>query len=418
MEDVVFTIRMVSVALIIVPLMSIVRGYFQGHQSMGPTAVSQVVEQIVRIAFILSATFVILNIMEGKLGLAVGFATLGAFVGALGGIFVLIFYWVKRRSLILKEVKTSEVKHSISTINMYKELIGYAIPISFVGLAIPLFQLIDLFTVNNALLNSGLMEPGETITFFAIFTQTAHKIILIPMALATAFSITLIPTITKYFITNDYINLQHQITKTFQIILFLTLPAVFGLSTLSYFVFGTLYGLENIEMGGMVLRYYAPVALLFAVFAVSGAILQGINKQKFAVLALVFGLIVKLSLNYLLLYKIGPLGGVLATYLGFGTAILITCLSIQIYANYKFRLLIKHTSLILLFTAIMSSSIYLLTEKLQQFFPPEAWINAFIVLVSGFFVGSVIYLVLSIYSGIAGNIFEGRIKNLKRKEQP
>ncbi|WP_280949510.1 oligosaccharide flippase family protein [Halalkalibacter urbisdiaboli] len=49
MEDVVFTIRMVSVALFVVPMMSIMRGYFQGHQSMGPTSVSQVIEQIVRI---------------------------------------------------------------------------------------------------------------------------------------------------------------------------------------------------------------------------------------------------------------------------------------------------------------------------------------------------------------------------------
>jgi O-antigen/teichoic acid export membrane protein len=415
MDDVVFTIRMVSVALIIVPIMSIVRGYFQGHQSMGPTAVSQVVEQIVRITFILSATFVILNYMDGQLGLAVGFATLGAFVGAIGGMTVLIYYWFKRRSGILNQIKASKVKHSISTIDMYKELISYAIPISFVGLAIPLFQLIDLFSVNNALINSGLMEKGETITFFAIFTQTAHKIILIPMALGTAFSITLIPTITKSFTTNDYVNLQNQITKTFQVILFLTLPAAFGMSTLSYFIFGTFYGLENFEMGGMVLRYYAPVTLLFSIFAVSSAILQGINKQKFAVIALIFGLLIKLSLNYMLLYNLGPLGGILATYLGFGVAISITCLTIRKYANYSFRLLKRHVTLILFFTAVMSLTIYLSSQSLQLVFPAETWINTFIVLLIGLLIGTAIYLLLGYRYGLVSDVLGSRLSVFNRK---
>ena len=46
-EDVITVTRAVSFALLIVPFMSLSRGFFQGHQSMGPTAVSQVVEQIV-----------------------------------------------------------------------------------------------------------------------------------------------------------------------------------------------------------------------------------------------------------------------------------------------------------------------------------------------------------------------------------
>ncbi|HHY20399.1 MAG TPA: oligosaccharide flippase family protein, partial [Bacilli bacterium] len=82
LEDIVFTIRMVSTALIIVPFMSIIRGYFQGHQSMGPTALSQVIEQVVRIIFILVVAFTIIKLMDGDIGTAVGWATFGAFVGA------------------------------------------------------------------------------------------------------------------------------------------------------------------------------------------------------------------------------------------------------------------------------------------------------------------------------------------------
>ncbi|PAM93062.1 cell division protein, partial [Flavobacterium sp. IR1] len=143
-------IRMVSVALIIVPVMAIIRGYFQGFQSMGPTRVSQVVEQIVRISFILAMDFIIVGVGDGCIGLAVGFATFGAFVGGLGGLAVLLYYWFKRRKHILKQVEESTTRHQLPLPQMYKELIAYALPLSFVGLAIPLFQYVDLFTVNNA----------------------------------------------------------------------------------------------------------------------------------------------------------------------------------------------------------------------------------------------------------------------------
>jgi O-antigen/teichoic acid export membrane protein len=81
-EDVITVIRAVSFALIVVPFMSLIRGYFQGHQSMGPTAVSQVVEQIARIAFLLVGAFIVLNVMDGEVVTAVSISTFAAFVGA------------------------------------------------------------------------------------------------------------------------------------------------------------------------------------------------------------------------------------------------------------------------------------------------------------------------------------------------
>ena len=139
MEDIVFTIRMVSVALIIVPLMSVIRGFFQGHQSMGPTAVSQVVEQLVRIIFILSMAFLIVSVWKGEVGTAIGFATFGAFIGGLAALVVLLVFWFKRKDFLNKQLEESTTRHDISLRSMYKELLIYALPLSFVGLAIPLW---------------------------------------------------------------------------------------------------------------------------------------------------------------------------------------------------------------------------------------------------------------------------------------
>src|SRR5205085_1923916 len=79
--DIVYVIRMVSTALLIVPAMSAIRGFFQGHGASMPTAVSQVLEQLVRIIFILISTYYVLEISKGDMKFAIGWATFGATIG-------------------------------------------------------------------------------------------------------------------------------------------------------------------------------------------------------------------------------------------------------------------------------------------------------------------------------------------------
>ncbi len=415
-EDIVFTIRMVSVALMIVPIMSIIRGYFQGFQSMGPTAVSQVIEQIVRIVFILAITFSIINLTNGGTGLAVGFATFGAFVGALGGLSVLLVYWFKRKKHIHAQIEQSQVDHQLSLPSMYKELIAYALPLSFVGLAIPLYQLIDLFTFNNALMGAGFGQEDAEIAF-AVFSNTAHKVILIPMALATALSITLVPTITKSFTSNDRGLLQKQITQTYQVILFLTIPAAVGLSILAYPTFGALYGISDLEIGGSILRYYAPITLFFSLFAVTAAILQGMNKQKYAVLALGLGLVIKLAINHLMLTSLGPIGGVFATYIGYCVSLMITVWAIGKYAEFSYHLIVKRTLLILLFAFVMAIGVIIINIGMQNLLPLTSRLHAFPVLLVSVGAGAVIYLYLGYRSNLAGQVLGNRFSFLKKQNK-
>ena len=64
--DNVLVIRALAPALLIVPVMSLIRGYFQGYQNMIPSAITQVVEQVVRVAYILLATFVVMQFFDGN----------------------------------------------------------------------------------------------------------------------------------------------------------------------------------------------------------------------------------------------------------------------------------------------------------------------------------------------------------------
>lgn len=416
-EDVILTIRMVSVALLIVPIVSLVRGYFQGHQSMGPTAISQVIEQIVRITFILSVTYIIVKLMNGSVGVAVAFATFGAFVGALGALTVLLVYWFKRKKYLQREIEQSKVNHLLPLSSMYKELISYALPLSFVGLAIPLFQTIDLMTFNKALMAIGYDQQGSEEAFGA-FAQAAHKLILIPVSIATAMSLTLLPTITKSFINVDRKLLQRQVTQTYQIILFLTVPAAVGLSLLAYPAYGTLFGLgEDLQVGALILRYYAPIAVLFSLFAVTSALLQGINQQRLAVVALMGGLLVKLSLNTFLIGQFGPQGAIYATGLGYVTALSVNIWAIGKYANYNYRFIIRRSLLIAILTIVMAIVVVIVKELLFLAFPLENRFYALIVLLVSVVAGGTVYLYLGIKTNLASQIVGSRLSFIKKKQK-
>lgn len=78
---------------------------------------------------------------------------------------------------------------------MYRELFTYSIPFVVVGLAIPLYQTIDTFTINKLLIQVGYMQ-GEAEKINAII-GLVQMVVLIPVSVATAFSMSLVPEMTK-----------------------------------------------------------------------------------------------------------------------------------------------------------------------------------------------------------------------------
>jgi O-antigen/teichoic acid export membrane protein len=411
-EDVTFVIRMVSFALLVVPIMSIQRGFFQGHQSMGPTAVSQVVEQIVRISFVLAATFIVMKIIDGERVFAVGLATFGAFIGALGGLAVLLWYWFKRKPYLEEMLAKSKPQTDMTTKEMFRELFSYAGPFVIVGLAIPLYQYVDQLTFNKTMMSNGV-DKDLSEGLFSYVTFMVPKLVMIPVSLATAFSLTLVPTITKSFTSGDFSLLRSQIDKTFQICVLLVLPAVVGLSVLAYPAFNAFF--EMSEAGGRILRWYAPVAILFSFYSISAAILQGINKQKFAVVSLFMGLILKISFNSPFISWFGEIGSILSTALGYTVAILYCFWMIARHAGYKYSMFARRTLLMAIFATVMALAIFLVGWLLSFVVGFEnGRVQSVFVLLVGVVVGAVVYLFLAYRSRLLEVLLGNRFAFLSR----
>ncbi|MFC2948698.1 putative polysaccharide biosynthesis protein [Virgibacillus sediminis] len=412
-EDVAFVIRMVSFALLIIPPMSIIRGFFQGHQSMGPTAVSQVIEQIVRIVFLLTAAFVVLNLIGGTVTTAVGFATFSAFIGGAASMVVLLVYWKKRKPGLDKRLAQQRFTTDISKKELMIELLSYAGPFVIVGLATSLYQLVDTFTFNRAMVAAGFGDIWE-IALSAI-NVFGHKLVIIPGTLATGLSLAALPALTKTFTANNMQQLHQQISQSLQIVLVLVIPAAAGLSMLSYEAYGALYSLHNIELTGSLLGWYAPVGLLFALFTVSSSLLQGINEQKFAVVSLTSGLMLKLLLNIQLIHMFGPKGAIFGTALAAGTAVTLNMWRVFTKIDFPVKRLMKRVALIVIFTIIMLIAIWLVRAGAGQFLPyrEERWATI-VMLCLGVGAGGIVYIWLAYESTLLERIFGKRVRVLDR----
>jgi O-antigen/teichoic acid export membrane protein len=410
-EDVITVTRAVSFALIVVPFMSLIRGFFQGHQSMGPSAVSQVIEQIVRIVFLLAGAYVVLHIFHGKVATAVSLATFAAFIGAIGSLLVLFWYWYKRKPYLDELLLEDKGSINISLKDMYKEILLYAAPFVFVGIANPLFQFIDQITFNRAMVEIGLAKQSDFA--FSALNFYSHKLVIIPVSLATAFSLTLVPNITKSYIEEDFKGMHGMLNQTFQVLLFLTVPAVVGMSMLAEPIYTTFYGHDL--FGTEVLRAYAPVAILFALYSVTAAIMQGINEQRFTILSLLVGLLIKLSLNIPLIKIMETKGAILATALGYGAAILINLVVIKMYAHYHYKLVWRRAILIGIFSLLMFLGAGAVYQIFNLFLTPKsAWQSLIMILVCAL-VGFLIYSYLGLRSKLVNILFGDKVDRLKQK---
>lgn len=410
-EQIAEVIQWVSYALIVVPFMSLVRGYLQGYGHYLPTSVSQLVEQIVRIVFLLGGAFLVVNILEGDKITAVYVSVFAAFIGALGGLAALFYFWKKLRPEILAVQVVAPKQQQLPYSDMYKEIFKYSIPVVFVGLGSSLFQLVDMFTFNRAMTAAGRADVTDT--YFTMLNLLTQKIVMIPVVLATGFSMAIIPTVTKYF-TQGNLRLVHgAMDKTYQVLLFITVPAAIGISILAEDLYHFFF--EYSEMGTQVLSHYAPVAILFGLFTVTAALLQGVDYQKWVVFSLLMGLLVKTVLNTPLIKIMSVDGAILATAIGYVVTISINIFVINKVTNYQSKVARRRILLIFLLTALMAASVLMMHTVLTAIAPADTKLLALLYAVICAGVGAIIYGVISYKLGLAQILLGEKLTKLMRK---
>ena len=130
-DDLSFVIRMVSFAILIIPFLSVTKGFLQGFKYITPYSISQVIEQVVRVLVILVGSFLCVKVLDLPLRYAIGIAVFGAFVGGVVAYIYLKVQIKKSNLLVVEKVKDEK---EVSTKEIVWKIITYSIPFIMISL--------------------------------------------------------------------------------------------------------------------------------------------------------------------------------------------------------------------------------------------------------------------------------------------
>ncbi|MEW8976479.1 MAG: polysaccharide biosynthesis C-terminal domain-containing protein, partial [Exiguobacterium sp.] len=213
------------------------------------------------------------------------------------------------------------------------------------------------------------------------------------------------------FTQGDMRKVRAQISQIYQLVFFVTIPAVVGMILLSEETFHVLFPKD--QAAWVYLLSYAPSALFLALYSVTAAVLQGINRQYFTIIATLAGLLAKYLLNAPLIHLTGDgTGAGYATIIGYLVATGLMFFRITQTVKFPFSTVLRRTSLILIISALMGAGVALVKWGMVSILPETTWASLLILIV-GAAVGIVIFAGLSIWSGLA-EVVLGRKISLKR----
>lgn len=314
-DDVTFVVRIISFAILIVPILSIYRGYLQGHKYIAPTSVSQVLEQLVRVLVIVLGSFLALKVFNLSLTTAVGVAVFSASFGALVSYFYLLSKTKKNKKDIEKEIlKVSEPK--ITDKEIITKIITYAFPFIMIDVFKSLINSIDVFMLVKVLVNGVGYTMAQAEAVMSVISTWGHKINMIIASIATGLMVSLIPHLTASFAVGNMEDVRKKINQALQWLLFFTIPMTFGLSVLAKPVWTIFYGVS--EFGPSVYQYYVFVALATTLFTASITMLQILKEYKHVFFYLLTGLLTNALLNIPFVFAFNSIG--LPAYYGSTTA--------------------------------------------------------------------------------------------------
>ena len=268
------SMRSLSVALLIIPVMSVIRGYFQGIQNMAPYAISQLAEQAARIVYMLIATFVIMKLGNGDYVAAVTQSTFGAFIGALAGLGVLIYYFRKEKIKMDLRAEMSTETVAIDTMGLITSTIKEAIPFIILGAGITIYKLIDQFTFVRIMSSFTEYSNDQILRLIALFNGNPDKLSMVVIGLATSVAIVGLPLITEIYAKKDQTALAKLVSNNLQLYAFIMMPATFGMILLAYPLNTLLY--EPDRLGANLLIVVCLSGLIQGLFMVTSMMLQGI----------------------------------------------------------------------------------------------------------------------------------------------
>ena len=298
-----YTIMVLSPAVVFVSVSSVIRGFFAGQQNMQATNTSQILEQFLKS---LSTILIVISMVGSKPEFMAAGATLATTLSTfLSCVYLFGFYAANKKSLHEKFISAPEMKLKGSSASVIKKILLVSIPISLGAVVASLNRMIDIVTVvrgikialSESFTDASLLSK-EAVRLSGILSKT-DVLVNLPLALNTAFSTVLVPTVAGALAVKDYNTARQKVSLSFLISSVIALPCTVGYIALSSPILKMIY--PNASDGAVLFAMIAPTVFFSAMSQTMYGSLQGMGKIFTPALSVLLGGITKLLLNIILI---------------------------------------------------------------------------------------------------------------------
>ena len=325
--------------------LGVMRGYFQGHSTMVPTAVSQIVEQIVNAVVSLLAASTLFavglrsNLVYGETEYSYAFgavgATMGTGAGALAALVCFLVLLFKRRRIIGRQLRSDRSGRAESYGTISSVMAMTILPILISSTIYNSGTVIDNVIFGHAMARTGAEE--EIVTQWGIYSGRYHLLFNIPVAIANALSSSLIPSLSMAMAERKRRQVVSRISMAVRFSMIIAIPAAIGMAVLAEPISMLLFpNLDNTMLISM-LRYGTAAVVVFSLSTVTNGVLQGINRMRSPIINASIAMVLHVAVLYVMLgiFHMGIYGVLYANILFALLVCIFNAVSIARYVRYR-----------------------------------------------------------------------------------
>lgn len=338
-------LRLVSLTFLTMPVISLLRGFFQGYGDMLPTAVSQVGEQFIRVMTIL-ATALLLMASQASLYTVGAGAVLGSITGGLTSIIILLFFWLRLQK---KQPLHGKLQFQQGR-KIIKLLTTYALPICISSTLLVLIQLADSLNLYLLLVNSGV--PSDSAKAIKGVYDRGQPLIQLGTVVATSMSLSLVPLITKEKMENNSEALKEKVQLALKTSILVGVGATMGLYSI---IRPTNIMLFENDNGSKTLAILTLLILLSSVIMTVTSIFQGLGYTYYPAVLVIVAFLLKYGLNIALVPWLGALGAAISSVSAL--FVIVVLFIIKLHKVIRGELLTKHFYIMTFFSALVMTGV-------------------------------------------------------------
>ena len=398
-KDLIPIMQSLAWAVLIFPSMSVIRGFFQGMNTLKPYAMSQIAEQVIRVIWMLLATFIIMKLGSKDYLSAVTQSTFAAFVGMVASFAVLLYFLFKEGLL----QKVFEARDKIDGKKLLIDTIKEAIPFIITGSAIQLFQILDQMTFINSMKWFTNYSNEDLVVMFSYFSANPNKITMILISVGVSIGGVGLPLLTENYVKSDLPAAARLVQNSITMLFLFLLPATVGVVMVGEPLYTVFYGKPDALALGLFV-FAVLQSTILGLYMVLSPMLQAMFRNRKAVLYFVYGAIAKLVLQLPAIAIFHSYGPLISTTIGLIIPIVLIYREVCQITGARRKIILKRTILVTILTLVMFILVGFLQWLLGFVFQPSGrlWSFFYVALIGVIGVG--LYGAMSLYTRLLDKV--------------